>query len=92
MAADGFCTIECGVPGAGGAILPDDGPCQAGYTQTEGVPRCAFADDASNPAHWYCGLFCGAGTAPTDDGPCPYDLRCAFDRADGDAGLEICGE
>ena len=90
VATTGFCTIECGVPGDGG-IVPDDTPCGNGYTQAAGVPRCTFADDVSNPTRWYCGLFCGAGSTPVDDGACPYDLRCALDR-DGDPGLEICVE
>jgi len=86
ISSDGWCTIECGVPGDGG-LEPDDGPCQDGYAQAAGVPRCSFFDGT----RWFCGLFCGAGIVPTDDGACPYDLRCAFDR-DGDPGYEICVE
>lgn len=86
---DGFCTLECGVDQSG-TLVPDDALCQAGYTETAGIPRCLFADDLAAPAHWYCGLLCGTG-APSDDGACPYDLACTLQQ-DGDAAAEICGE
>jgi hypothetical protein len=79
---NGFCTLECD--------LGDDSPCQSGYTQAAGVPRCLFADDIDNPTAWYCGLLCGTGS-PSDDGACPYSLSCVLQQ-DGDAPSEICGE
>ena len=85
VAQDGFCTLDCAGPTG-----PDDAPCGEGYAQASGVPACLF-QDVLDPSRWFCGLRCGTGSTPSDDGPCPHDLRCAYDQ-DGDGTHELCVE
>jgi len=90
VAIDGFCTLPCG-DSATGTLMQDHTICTAAYTGTAGVAACILSN--ANPAtEYYCGLVCGSGTTPMDDGPCPGGLTCSLNLDPADPGSEACSD
>lgn len=90
-AVDGFCTMPCG-DNSTGTLMPDHTICTGAYTASAGVAACILTDNVTTPTAFFCGIVCGSGTTPVDNGPCPGGLTCSLNLDPADPGSEACSD